>query len=136
MKPITRSLERVRADSSRCVRIAKRLLHIERNFDQTAGLHLNDSRGNCRRVVSYLRPRRCHQDHDAEPQVSEVMLVPQVLVCRNQHFVAMQNGRRKQVAILELAPRLFEDRVDLVAHQMPAKRCRRTLIKENFHAEI
>ena len=64
------------------------------------------------------------------------MLVPQVLVYRDQHVVAMQNGRRKQVAILELAPRLFEDRVDLVAHQMPAKRCRRTLIKENFHAEI
>ena len=106
--------------------MARRLLNIERNFDQTAGLHLNDSRGNCRRVVSYLRPRRCHQDHDAEPQVSEVMLVPQVLVYRDQHVVAMQNGRRKQVAILELAPRLFEDRVDLVAHQMPAKRYRRT----------
>ena len=64
------------------------------------------------------------------------MLVPQVLVCRNQHFVAMQNGRRKQVAILDLAPPLFEDRVELVAQQMPAKRYRRTLIKQNLHADI
>ena len=93
-------------------------------------------RGNCQRVVAYLRPRRCHQDHDAEPQVSEVMLVPQVLVCRDQHVVAMQNGRRKQVAILELAPPLFEDSVDLVAHQMLAKSHRCTLIKENLHADI
>jgi len=51
----------------------------------------------------------CRADHDnCYASRLEVLLVAQVLIGRDEHFVAIGFGSRKQCAILKLVPAAFE----------------------------
>ncbi len=61
--------------------------------------------------------------------------MPKILVRRDQDLIAVEDGRREDVAVGEAIPSLFEHRVDFVAVENSSQRNRRSLVEENLHAE-
>jgi len=61
--------------------------------------------------------------------------LPEILVRRDQHLIAVEDGHREDVAVAEAIPTLLEHGVDFVVLEKTTQRNRRSLVEENLHAE-
>jgi len=116
-------------------KIRRLLAVIKKDFDEAADLRVLNcsSDGGC--VAADPWPRRGHQDHDAEANAAQVVLVTKTLVSRDQDFVAIEYRDCEQLAVFELVPSFFKDRVDFMLSERPAERSGRALVEQNLHAE-
>ena len=78
-------------------------------------------------------PRRRHQHQDRQFSVSQVLLVAEALICRDEELIALLLRSIEQGAIAKLGPSPFKGRVHTVLPQVPTKRHRSSLIEQYLH---
>jgi len=116
-------------------KIRSLLAVIKTDFEEAADRHVLNCSNDGGYVAADPWPRRGHQDHDAKANAAQVMLVTKTLVSRDQDFVAIEYRDCEQLAVFELAPSFFKDRVDFMLSERPAERGRRALVEQDLHAE-
>ena len=97
------------------------------------GLHPVDNGLNFFNTQLDTRPGSRTQDENPQLSSAKILLVPYVLVGRDQEFVAIQFRTVKQVSVRQIRPSSFIGGIDRMAGKMAAQGRRRALVKQNLH---
>lgn len=75
------------------------------------------------------RPARRTQNNNRDATARQILLVPQIHVCRNKHVEPNRFSSIEQLTVFQCRPVSFESSRDFVLRQRKTERNRRTLIK-------
>ena len=99
---------------------------------ELAGAQSHHSGGDRRGMRLEPGPACRRQNQDGEPAPCEVLLIAQVLVCRDEQVEGSLGGS-EQLAVRERASALFVGGGDRVTGERPAKWCRCALVEKDPH---
>jgi len=93
-----------------------------RGLNVEFGIATGRTRVNRRLNTRYMglqaRPRCRAEDQDRQAAVTKVLLVPQILVGRNEEIVASLLGGREQLPVAQCCPALLIHRVNQVTYEL------------------
>lgn len=79
------------------------------------------------------RPTRRAQNHDGDDSIDQVLLVPEILVRRDEDLETRGFGSQNQLTVLEAGPSALVSCLYRVPDEMPSKWRGRALVEQNLH---
>ena len=108
-------------------------LNLDHQFTILAGLKRSHGNGYFGRVRSQLRPVLLQHDQQGDAASHKRLLIPDVLVRRNQHIETGGFGFLDQIAVFKILPAQFGSESNLMKGKLNAQRGGNTVIEENLH---